>query len=46
MPYGASLARNGLLPAYLLIDNGRRCHMALGGLTPQQRLAQLLARII
>lgn len=32
-----------LLPAYLRISNGRRCPMALGGLTPQQRLAQLQA---
>ncbi len=43
MPYGISVARNELLPAYLRIYNGRRCHMALGGLTPQQRLAQLQA---
>ena len=43
MPYGNSAARNELLPAYLRIYNGRRCHMALGGLTPQQRLAQLQA---
>jgi transposase InsO family protein len=43
MPYGSSAARNELLPAYLRIYNGRRCHMALGGLTPQQRLAQLQA---
>jgi transposase InsO family protein len=43
MPYGNSAARNELLPAYLRIYNSRRCHMALGGLTPQQRLAQLQA---
>jgi transposase InsO family protein len=43
MPYSNSAARNELLPAYLRIYNGRRCHMALGGLTPQQRLAQLQA---
>ena len=43
MPYGSSAARNDLLPVYLRIYNGRRCHMALGGLTPQQRLAQLQA---
>ena len=43
MPYGSSTARNGLLPAYLWNYNGRRCHMALGGLTPKQRLAQLQA---
>ncbi|WP_082326020.1 integrase core domain-containing protein [Synechococcus sp. GFB01] len=34
MPYGSSAARNALLLAYLRIYNGRRCHMALGGLTP------------
>ncbi len=43
MPYGNSVADNERLPAYLLIDNGRRCPMGLGGLTPQQRLAQLQA---
>ncbi|MGB5135794.1 MAG: integrase core domain-containing protein, partial [Prochlorococcaceae cyanobacterium] len=43
MPYSTSAARNELLPAYLRIYNGRRCHMALGELTPQQRLAQLQA---
>ena len=37
------LARNELLPTNLRIYNGRRCHMALGGFTPQQRLAQLQA---
>ena len=43
MRYRNSAARNELLPAYLRIYNCRRCHMALGGLTPQQRLAQLKA---
>jgi transposase InsO family protein len=43
LPYSTSAARNELLPAYLLIYNGRRCHMALRGLTPQQRLALLQA---
>jgi hypothetical protein len=43
MPYGSSTARNELLLAYLRIYNGRRCHMALGGLSAQQRLDQLLA---
>jgi transposase len=43
MPYDTSAARNDLLQAYLRIYNGRRCHMALGGLTPRQRLAQLQA---
>lgn len=33
--YQTSAARNELLPAYLRIYNGRRCHMGLGGLTPQ-----------
>ena len=40
MPYATSAASKELLPAYLRIYNGRRCHMALGGLTPQQRLDQ------
>ena len=44
MPYGTSVARIALLSAYLRIGNIRRCHMALGGVTPQQRLIQLLAR--
>ena len=43
MPYGTSADSSALLPTYLRIDNGCRCHMALGGLTPQQRLAQLQA---
>ncbi len=43
MPYSNSAARNEPLPAYLRIYNCRRCHMALGGLNPQQRLAQLQA---
>ena len=43
MPYGSSTARNELGSAYVRIDNGRRCPMALGGLTPQQRLDPLLA---
>jgi hypothetical protein len=43
MPNGTTAARKDLLPAYLRIYNGRRCHMALGGLTPQQRLAKLQA---
>jgi hypothetical protein len=34
MPYSTSTARNELLPAYLWIYTERRCHMALGGLTP------------
>ncbi len=43
MAFSTSAARNELLPAYLRIDNGRGCHRALGGLTPQQRLALLQA---
>ncbi|WP_216903660.1 integrase core domain-containing protein [Synechococcus sp. CCY 9618] len=43
MHYGTSAARNELLQAYLRIYNGRRGPMALGGLTPQQWLAQLQA---
>ena len=43
MPYRNSATRNELLQAYLRIYNDRRCHMALGGLTPQQRLTQLQA---
>lgn len=34
MSFITSAARNELLPAYLRIDNGRRCHIALGGLIP------------
>ncbi len=41
MPYTGSTARNALLPAGLRTNNGRRGHMALGGITPQQRLDQL-----
>jgi hypothetical protein len=44
IPYGISAARNDLLPAYLRIEYGRRCPMALGGFTPQQRLPVLQAR--
>jgi transposase InsO family protein len=43
MPYGTPVAHNELLPTYLQIYNSRRCHKALGGLTPQQRLGQLQA---
>lgn len=38
MPYGTSVAHNELLPTYLRIYNSRRCHMALGGLTPSSGL--------
>ena len=40
--YCASAARNELLLTYLRVANSRRCHMALGYHTPQQRLVQLL----
>ena len=43
MPYSNSAARKDLLPTYLRIYYGRRRNMALGGLTPQQRLAHLQA---
>jgi transposase InsO family protein len=39
MPYSNSAGRNELLPAYLRIYSGHRCRMALGSLTPRQRLA-------
>jgi transposase InsO family protein len=38
MTYQTSEERNRWLPRYLGIYNGHRCHMALGGLTPQQSL--------
>jgi hypothetical protein len=41
--YQASEERNLWLPCCLGIDNGSRCHMALSGLSPQQRLMRLLA---
>jgi transposase InsO family protein len=40
--YQTSDERNRWLPRYLGIYNGNRCHMALGGLTPQQCLQRLL----
>jgi transposase InsO family protein len=40
--YQTSEERNRWLPRYLGIFNGHRCHMALGGLTPQQCLQRLL----
>ena len=43
MAFQTSEERNLWLPRYLALYNGRRCHMALGGLSPQQRLAVLLA---
>jgi len=43
MPFPTSEERKWWLPRYLGLDNRRRCHMALGGLSPQQRLVSLLA---
>jgi hypothetical protein len=40
--YQTSSERNRWLPRYLGISNGQRCHMALGGLSPQQCLQRLL----
>ena len=43
MAFQTSEERKRWLPRYLRLYNDRRCHMALGGLTPQQRLVALLA---
>jgi len=43
MSFQTSEERKRWLPRYLGLHNQRRCHMALGGLSPQQRLAVLLA---
>jgi hypothetical protein len=43
MALPTSEERNRWLPRYLDLSNGRRRHMALGGLSPKQRLAALLA---
>jgi len=40
--YQSSEQRNRCLPRYLGIYNGHRCHMVLGGLSPQQSLQRLL----
>jgi transposase InsO family protein len=40
--YQTSEERNRWLPRSLGIDNSHRCHMALGGLSPQQCLQRLL----
>ncbi len=40
--YQTSDERNHWLPRYLGIYNGTKCHMALGGLSPQQFLQRLL----
>jgi transposase InsO family protein len=42
MPFQTSDERNRWLPSYLGLYNRPRSHMALGGLSPQQRLNQLL----
>ncbi len=42
MPFQTSAERNSWLPRYLGLYNGHRCHMALGGLSPQQSLQRLL----
>lgn len=42
MAFQTSEERNRWLPRYLGLDNGRRCHMALGGLSPQHCLQRLL----
>jgi hypothetical protein len=42
MAFQTSEERNRWLPRYLGLYNGRRCHMALGGLSPQQCLQRLL----
>jgi transposase InsO family protein len=43
MAFQTSEERKRWLPRYLGLYNQRRCHMALGGLSPQQRLNALLA---
>jgi transposase InsO family protein len=41
MAFQTSDEHNQWLPRYLGTYNGRRCHMALGGLTPRQSLQRL-----
>ena len=41
MPFNSSEERKRWLPRYLSIDNGSRCHMAIGGCTPFQQLQRL-----
>ena len=43
LAFQTSEERKRWLPRYLRLYNQRRCHMALGGLSPQQRLHALLA---
>jgi transposase InsO family protein len=40
--FQTSEERNQWLPRYLGISNGRRCHLALGGLTPRQSFQRRL----
>lgn len=42
MPFQTSNERNSWLQCYLGLHNSPRSHMALGGLSPQQRLNHLL----
>lgn len=42
MPFQTSEKRNRWPPRYLGLWNGRRCHRALGGLSPKQSLQRLL----
>ena len=42
MAFQTSEERKRWLPRYLTLYNDRRCHMALGGLSPQQCLQRLL----
>ena len=44
MAFQTSEERKRWLPRYLRLYNDRRCHMGLGGLSPQQRLGALLAK--
>ena len=43
MPFQTSQERKRWLPRYLRLYSQHRCHMANGGLSPQQRQAVLLA---
>ena len=43
MAFRSSEKRNARLPRYLAIPNARKCPMALGGPSPQQRPAMVLA---
>jgi transposase InsO family protein len=43
MAFQTSEERKRWLPRYLRLYNDRRCHLALGGLSPQQRPVGLFA---